>query len=417
MQKALKPILIGTIGLMALTGCKQKDNNDLNKEIIKKIDEEDHREDKKEEVEEVEKSKPEINIENKTAEEYAKAYVEKQISNFSDVEVCDSKIEKFEKVADFNKMSSHGFEIYLLKYSLQFTKDQDLEKYDGFIGNKGTDNWLMDINGNNYMVFQVTDSNRIYIDTVFQGEFDSNIDDIQKENNLREILERKGIIPKETYASDHYVAIYRDFIGRTNKVLLSQNNRNGFWLVERWMDEHGNIYYEPEPDIDKGGNWRKDPEKVAIDFIDSKTTTKLPKDKIQIEKLISLDDFYELPESIYRGYIEEVKTEQANIGDLIHVTLVEWLTIEDKERAKALGIDINTDMPSGFYMNKTKILETFFLNDDTKYYIGDYALSSQSDSSVSKKVFIDYINKNRNLLFEIHTIDGKAVKIQEVYIP
>ena len=144
---------------------------------------------------------------------------------------------------------------------------------------------------------------------------------------------------------------------------------------------------------------------------------KLSSDKIQVEKLKKLDDFYKLPESIYHGYIEEVKTDQEDMSDLIHVTLAEWLTQDDEERAKALGLDTNEDMPSGFYVHKTQILETFFLDDDTKYYIDDYILSSQADPSVSKKVFIDYVKTNKDALFEIYSIGGKTIKIQEAYLP
>ena len=105
------------------------------------------------------------------------------------------------------------------------------------------------------------------------------------------------------------------------------------------------------------------------------------------------------------------------MSDLIHVTLVEWLTEDDEERVKDLGLDLNKDLPYGHYANKTQILETFFLDKDTKYYIDDYILSSQVDPSVSKKVFIDYVKANKDVVFEIYTIGDKTIKIQEAYLP
>lgn len=359
----------------------------------------------------------EVKVENKTAADYAQAYIDEQINNFSGVQIYASQVDEFKKLADFKNISGKDFQVYLLKYSLQFAKDQDLKNYDGFIGTADSDNWLRDVNDNNYMVFQVSDSGLTYIDTVFQGEFNPDLSEGQRKNALREILERKNIIPRETYASDHYVGSYLDFVGRAGKVLLSQGDQDGLWLVERWIDENGNIYYADNKSLAGDEEWRRDPEKVALDFINSMTTVKLSSDKIQVEKLENLDDFYKLPESIYHGYIEEIKTDQEDMSDLIHVTLVEWLTQDDEERAKALGLDINEDMPSGFYVNKTQILETFFLDEDTKYYIGDYITSSQADPFVSKKVFIDYVKANKDVLFEIYSIGGKTIKIQEAYLP
>ena len=400
-------ILIALVAVGCLTDKNEKENLPS---IEKQISQEENNKENK-------TTSEEEKVENKTAEDFAQAYIDEQINNFSGVQIYASKIEKFEKLAAFKNISSKDFEVYLLKYSLQFKNDQDLKNYDGFIGRGGTNNWLRDVNDNNYMIFQVSNSGLTYIDTVLQGEFDPSLDEGQKENSLREILERKNIIPRETYASDHYVASYRDFVGRANKVLLSQGDQDDLWLVERWMDENGNVYYAENISLAGDEDWRRDPDKVALDFINSMTPVKLSSARVQVEKLENLDDFYKLPESIYHGYIEEVKTDQEDMSDLIHVTLVEWLTQDDEERAKALGLDINEDMPSGFYVHKTQILETFFLDDDTKYYIDDYILSSQADPSVSKKVFIDYVKENKDKVFEIHTVGGRAIKIQEAFLP
>ncbi|WP_054251487.1 M56 family metallopeptidase [Neofamilia massiliensis] len=358
--------------------------------------------------------------ENASVEDYAKSYIGERILALysAGAKVSDYKIDSLEKFLSYDDIRGKAYEVYKLNYSLQFADEKSYNNYDGFIGQGKGDRWIGEFYGDNYMIFQLRSSGKVYIDTTRGvGSFLNDGSKEANENALREILERKNIIPRETYASDHYVASYRDFVGRANKVLLSQEGQEDLWLVERWMDENGTVYYEEKPSISKDENWRKDPQAVALDFINSMTTVKLSADKVQVEKLENLDDFYKLPESIYLGYIEEVKTDQDNMSDLIHVTLVEWLTQDDEERAKALGLDINEDMPSGFYVNKTQILETFFLDDDTKYYIGDYILSSQADPSVSKKVFIDYVKANKDVLFEIYSIGGKAIKIQEAYLP
>lgn len=355
-----------------------------------------------------------------SVEDYAKSYIGERILGLysTGAKVSDYKIDSLEKFVSYDDIAGKAYEIYKLNYSLQFADEKSYNNYDGFIGQGKGDRWIGEFYGDNYMIFQLRSSGKVYIDTTTGvGSFLDNGSKGANENALREILERKNIIPRETYASDHYVASYRDFVGRANKVLLSQEDQEGLWLVERWMDDNGTVYYEEKPSINKDENWRRDPDKVALDFINSMTTVKLSSDKIQVEKLENLDDFYKVPESIYLGYIDEIKLDQPDLGDYVHVILAEWLTQEDEERAKALGLDINEAMPSGFYVNKTQILETFFLDDDSKYYIGDYITSSQADPSVSKKVFIDYVKANKDALFEIYSIGGKTIKIQEAYLP
>lgn len=357
--------------------------------------------------------------ENASVEDFAKSYIGERILRLSSAEapVSDYKIDKLEKFVSYDNIAGKSYEIYKLNFSLQFADEESYNNYDGFIGQGKGDRWIGEFYGDNYMIFQLRSSGKVYIDTTSEvGSFLDNGSKEANENALREILERKNIIPRETYASDHYVGSYLDFVGRAGKVLLSQGDQDGLWLVERWMDENGTVYYEEKPSISKDENWRRDPDKVALDFINSMTTVKLSSDKIQVEKLENLDDFYKLPESIYLGYIDEVKLNQPDLGDYVHVILAEWLTQEDEERAKALGLDINEDMPSGFYVHKTQILETFFLDDDTKYYIGDYT-SSQDDPSVSKKVFSDYVKANKDALFEIYSVGDKIIKIQEAYLP
>lgn len=371
--------------------------------------------------------------ENASVEDFAISHIGETILNLysAGAQVSDYKIDKLEKFLSYDDIGGKAYEVYKLNYSLQFVDEKSYDNYDGFIGKGKGNKWIGEFYGDNYMIFQLRSSGKVYITAVSGVE--GFLDDGSKEANeniLREILERKNIITRETYTSEHYVASYKDFLGRASKALLSQpveKGKDGIWIVERWIDENGNVYYldlnssnlKTLQDKVKSGQetWRKDPREVTMDFINSMDTFKIFPNKVEVEKLKYLEDFYIVPVSEYTGFIEEINLDQKDISDNIHVILVEWITLEDKERIKELGLDVNVDMPEGFYVKKTKTLETFFLDKDTKYFNLDTLLSSQSDASLTKEEFIDYFNAHKDSLYTITTKEGKVTQISEVYLP
>lgn len=371
--------------------------------------------------------------ENASVEDFAISHIGETILNLysAGAQVSDYKIDKLEKFLSYDDIGGKAYEVYKLNYSLQFVDEKSYDNYDGFIGKGKGNKWIGEFYGDNYMIFQLRSSGKVYITAVSGVE--GFLDDGSKEANeniLREILERKNIITRETYTSEHYVASYKDFLGRASKALLSQpveKGKDGIWIVERWIDENGNVYYldlnssnlKTLQDKVKSGQetWRKDPREVTLDFINSMDTFKIFPNKVEVEKLKYLEDFYIVPVSEYTGFIEEINLDQKDIDDNIHVILAEWITLEDKERIKELGLDVNVDMPEGFYVKKTKTLETFFLDKDTKYFNLDTLLSSQSDASLTKEEFIDYFNAHKDSLYTITTKEGKVTQISEVYLP
>lgn len=371
--------------------------------------------------------------ENASVEDFAISHIGETILNLysAGAQVSDYKIDKLEKFLSYDDIGGKAYEVYKLNYSLQFVDEKSYDNYDGFIGKGKGNKWIGEFYGDNYMIFQLRSSGKVYITAVSGVE--GFLDDGSKEANeniLREILERKNIITRETYTSEHYVASYKDFLGRASKALLSQpveKGKDGIWIVERWIDENGNVYYldlnssnlKTLQDKVKSGQetWRKDPREVTMDFINSMDTFKIFPNKVEVEKLKYLEDFYIVPVSEYTGFIEEINLDQKDIDDNIHVILAEWITLEDKERIKELGLDVNVDMPEGFYVKKTKTLETFFLDKDTKYFNLDTLLSSQSDASLTKEEFIDYFNAHKDSLYTITTKEGKVTQISEVYLP
>ncbi len=371
--------------------------------------------------------------ENASVEDFAISHIGETILNLysAGAQVSDYKIDKLEKFLSYDDIGGKAYEVYKLNYSLQFVDEKSYDNYDGFIGKGKGNKWIGEFYGDNYMIFQLRSSGKVYITAVSGVE--GFLDDGSKEANeniLREILERKNIITRETYTSEHYVASYKDFLGRASKALLSQpveKGKDGIWIVERWIDENGNVYYldlnssnlKTLQDKVKSGQetWRKDPREVTLDFINSMDTFKIFPNKVEVEKLKYLEDFYIVPVSEYTGFIEEINLDQKDIDDNIHVILAEWITLEDKERIKELGLDVNVDMPEGFYVKKTKTLETFFLDKDTKYFNLDTLLSSKSDASLTKEEFIDYFNAHKDSLYTITTKEGKVTQISEVYLP
>lgn len=371
--------------------------------------------------------------ENASVEDFAISHIGETILNLhsAGAQVSDYKIDKLEKFLSYDDIGGKAYEVYKLNYSLQFVDEKSYDNYDGFIGKGKGNKWIGEFYGDNYMIFQLRSSGKVYITTVSGVE--GFLDDGSKEANeniLREILERKNIITRETYTSEHYVASYKDFLGRASKALLSQpveKGKDGIWIVERWIDENGNVYYVDlnssnlktlQDKVNNGQEtWRKDPREVTMNFINSMDTFKIFPNKVEVEKLKYLEDFYIVPVSEYTGYIEEINLDQKDIDDNIHVILAEWITLEDKERIKELGLDVNVDMPEGFYVKKTKTLETFFLDKDTKYFNLDTLLSSQSDASLTKEEFIDYFKAHKDSLYTITTKEGKVTEISEVYLP
>lgn len=371
--------------------------------------------------------------ENASVEDFAKSYIGETILSLysAGASVSDYKIDKLEKFLSYDDIAGKAYEVYKLNYSLQFNDEKSYDNYDGFIGKGKGDRWIGEFYGDNYMIFQLRSNGKVYITTVngVEGFLDDNSKEAN-ENILREILERNNIIPRETYTSEHYVASFKDFLGRAGKALLSQpveKGKDGIWIVERWIDENGNVYYIDlnssnlktlQDKVNNGEQtWRKDPKEVTQDFISSMDTFKVFPSKVEVEKLKYLEDFYIVPVSEYTGYIEEINLDQKDIGDNIHVILAEWITLEDKERIKELGLNVNADMPGGFYVKKTKTLETFFLDKDTKYFNLDTLLSSQSNASLTREEFINYYKNHKDSLYTITTKEGKVTKISEVYLP
>lgn len=377
--------------------------------------------------------------EKRTVEDYAWEYIDREIemyenAEWGDFKFIDKKITKLEKLSSFDNILSSPVELWRLEYRLK------PETLDGVMiagGMEVIDGWITEDSsmGKPNLVFTYDRDNLIYLGNANILEFDMNTLASQ-EIAIRIMLENMGLLPNETYKGNHVVIKFPLSTGETSQLLLSQpviQGDTGIWVVERWMDGNGNIYHEvpvPQKDIDikihayyealqenanSGEKVLLDPVEVGYDYIVNTLGQVLVKrEELVVINPAKIDDFLTTPENHYIGYITKMSLDER----LFHLDMVEFLTQDDEERAKELGIDINLDMPSGFYIyNRDTYPRALDVADDTEYFILDQNQLS-NHISITKKEFIEHNESlGYNPLYHVYTKDGYVTRIEEQYIP
>ena len=378
--------------------------------------------------------------EKKTVEDYAWEYIDREIEMYENAEwgefkFTDKKITKLEKLSTFDNILPSIVELWRLEYRLK------PENLDGVMiagGMQVVDGWITEDSsmGKPNLVFTYENDKLIYLGNANALEFDMNTL-VSQEIAIRIMLENMSLLSNETYEGNHVVIKFPLSTGETSQLLLSQpviQGDTGIWAVERWMDGNGNLYHEvPEPqkDVDikihayydnlqeKAYNGENkgllDPIEVGYDYIINILGQRLvKKDDLIVINPATIDDFLTTPESHYIGYITKMTLDER----LFHLDRVEFLTQEDEERAAELNIDINIDMPSGFYIyNRDTYTTALDVSDDTEYLTLDWNQLS-NHISLTKKEFIEH-NESLNYkpLYHIYTKGGYVTKIEEQYIP
>ena len=374
----------------------------------------------------------------KTVEDYAWEYIDMQIEMYEDIEwgglkIIDKKIVKLEKLSSFENILSSTVELWRLEYRL---KPENIDEVVVAGGMQVDDGWITEDSsmGKPKLVFTYEDDELIYLGNA--NTLDYHTDTLAtQEIAIRIMLENMGLLPNESYGGKHVVIKFPLSTGEASQLLLSQpitQGNDGIWAVERWMDGNGIIYHVnpyPEMDItieehyrllqeqcDKGQKtWLLDPIQVGYDYIINTLGQRLVKmDDLVIINPATIDDFLIIPESHYIGYITMMTLDER----IFHLDKVEFLTQEDEGRAAELNIDINIDMPSGFYIyNEDTYPISLEVTDDTEYLILDWNQLS-NHKSITKKEFIEH---NESLsyspLYHVYTKDGYVTRIKEQYIP
>lgn len=191
-------------------------------------------------------------------EDYAWKLIEQDIAMYENPEgpwegfkIIDSEITKLEKIARFNDILSSPVEIWSLEYKF---KPDDITKVALPGGMEEIDGWFTGPTGMGYpiLAFSLEDNDMKYLGHFFENEM--GMETLAKQEiTLRQMLETQGLLPNETYQGNHVIVNFPLSTGETCKLFLSQpvvQGDKGIWVVERWIDGIGNIYYEfPETDM------------------------------------------------------------------------------------------------------------------------------------------------------------------------
>lgn len=373
-----------------------------------------------------------------TAEDFALEYIDKQIeilekAEWGDFKIVNKEITKLEKLFTLDDILPTSVELWKLEYRL---KPESVEGVVLAGGMYVEDGWLYDQGpaGNPILAFTYENDNLVYLGNV--NTLESDVDTLESAAlAVRRLLENEGILPNESYEGDHVVIKFPLSTGETSQLLLSQpvvQGDSGIWAVERWMDGNGNVYlghqdleadmsieeYYRKLQIESDQNakpWLTDPVEVAYDYIINVLGQVLvKKNDLVIINPATIDDFYETPVSHYIGYITMMTVEDR----IFHLDRVEFITREDEDRIAELGLNIDYDMPNGFYIHNSNTYPTSLdVSDETIYLILDWTDLSKH-KSFTKEEFVEYNNSiEYTPLYHVYTKDGFVTRIEEQYIP
>ncbi|WNS45609.1 hypothetical protein [Paenibacillus sp. MMS20-IR301] len=369
-----------------------------------------------------------------TERDYAEQYVKQSIESYQrewpEVVIKDSKIVKFEQIAEFSDLLAAPVKLWRLEYRLT-PEDPDkvmlpggMQVVDGQITEDGS-------MGKPVLMFSYSSSAPEYLGELWNGENDLGTPAGQ-ETALRKFLEGQGKLPHETFSGSHILVQFPLTSGDTSQLLLSQpvkRGEQGIWAVERWMDTNGNEYYAvpqtgESPAAYYAGLQARadagtepallDPVQVAVQYIKTEIGLPVSRDKLVINYEATAEDFAVTPVSSLIGYV----TGLAREGDKLSFDQVEWLTLEDSARFAGLGLT-EEDLPGGFYiLNKYKIDDHYTVTAETEYELIDRD-NLGSKKSVSKDEFIAYYEQFSSWGPPCRiTVSESVVKsVSEVYVP
>ena len=111
-------------------------------------------------------------------------------------------------------------------------------------------------------------------------------------------------------------------------------------------------------------------------------------------------------------------------GDILNLDEVEWITDENQNRIKELGLS-QLDMPNGYYINNPSTdTVSFKIAEDTEYnFVALESLSFYKEgedrnySTTKKEEFMEFLNNVRTdrVVFSVEVKDGFVVSIKEQY--
>ena len=347
-------------------------------------------------------------------------------SSDDEINILEKGITNFEKVYSYSGYLDGELDVYKLEYKIE-AEDPDMFNVIEYDQNNSITQAKMSL-GSPLMIFENTGKTNRFMGLIYPGEIgNESISGIEIE--LIKFLEEKGLKDRETFEGNHNLVEYKLRQGGSHKILLSQpikQGKDGIWAIDRWMDNHGNIYYsyiesdldlktyysQLQEKVDSGGDENLlDYEYVALEFIQNPIGIEFTTD-------IRLDEFYALPINKYYGYIMEIKKYEWSEDNFIDMDKVEFLNmVDDEERLKELGIDTNI-LPNGYHINNpSSYPESFIVEKDkgTKFYIIDDLGVNLKE--VEEEEFVQYTKENKDRLYEVVEEGFNIIKVSEVYLP
>ena len=98
----------------------------------------------------------------------------------------------------------------------------------------------------------------------------------------------------------------------------------------------------------------------------------------------------------------------------------EWITVSDIEKINELGIDVDNDMPGGFYVYNLKNgIKTFTFSSNTVFIVLDREDNWHSYKTLDLNGFVAFLNENDygTGLWIISFNNNSVVEIKEAYLP
>jgi len=346
-------------------------------------------------------------VKDKTVDDYAREYLDSEVSMYENsFNIEESKIINLEKLYSFDQLTGYNIELWKIEYRI---KPDNIDEVAMAGGMNQIDGWITEDGsmGKPILVFSYENENPELLGAIRSGETGGTVSGY--ETALREFLERNGFLPGESYNGNHVIVKFIMSTGETSRLLLSQPARQGdtgIWCVERWMDGNGSIYYsdpqasvstvyyyeELQKEADNGHRTGLlDPELVALEYIVEVLGQTTAMGEIEIKSPASIEDFMALPESSFLGFVSDFDTQRG----FFHLDRVEWITDEDEDRIKELGLSKDDDMPGGFYIyNPESWPQTFEVNENTDYTILDWNRTygnEETYTTTDASEFADYI--------------------------
>ncbi len=374
-----------------------------------------------------------------SVKDYAQQFIEQEIETYEDAEwsnfkITDSKITKLQKLVSFDGILSDTVEIWSFEYRL---KPDDIEKVLLAGGMNEVDGWLTEESsgGKPMLVFSYPKGKPQYLGCMRSGENDFSTAAGQ-ETALQMFFERLKLLPSETYEGNHILVKFPLSTGETCQLFLSQpvlQGKKGIWCVERWMDGTGNIYYATPQTNERRGTYYEelqekvkqgkeslllDPVQVALAYINGEIGQSVSSEKLSLQYAVKAEDFLEMPESHYIGYISNFKLDEYTKPSF-HLDQIEWLTSSDHEkRLKELNIDPQ-DLENGYYIYNPQNYPMFCqVTEETQYYI----VKQSQDGAFEQVSLSEFLKKFGNFQrdtppFQITEKGGYVQRVSEQYIP